>query len=174
MSYTVLTEELSTQVIVFTATLGGAASFTLSWFSIGASLIAPPLLISMLLLRSLTQQVSNQMDYLKFKKIINKMLDDDDLKQTLQPLFMEGEGPVGSSSRIKMGLPDLDKNTTLKYDFIEKSSEELDEFIKQKVKEEFELFAKILCINFCCFSSVNSSNSSEPQFDLLLEQVLLY
>ena len=130
---------LSTQVIVFTATVSGAAGFTLSWFSVGAALVAPPLLTSTLLLRSFTQQILNQRDYLKFKKMVNQMLDDDDLKETLRAVFLEGEGPATSSSRIEMGPSDLDQNPTLKYDFSGKSSEELDEFIKEKVKEEFGL-----------------------------------
>jgi hypothetical protein len=137
VSYAVLSEGLSTQVIVFTATAGGAAGFTLSWFSAGAALVAPPMLISTLLLRSLTQQILNQRDYLKFKKMV--MLEDDNLKETLRAVFLEGEGPVSSSSRIEMGPPDSDKNPILKHDFSGKSSEELDEFIKEKVKEEFGL-----------------------------------
>lgn len=38
-----------------------------------------------------------------------------------------------------MGPSDLDQNPTLKYDFSGKSSEELDEFIKEKINEEFGL-----------------------------------
>jgi len=139
MSYAVLTEGLSIQVIVITATVGGAAGFTLSWFSAGAALIAPPLLISTLLLRSLSQQILNQREYLKFKKVINKILDEDNLKETLRAVFLEDEGPVSSSSRIEMGPPDLDKNPTLKHDFSGKSSEELDEFIKERLKKDFGL-----------------------------------
>jgi len=139
MSYAVLTEELNTQVIIITATIGGAAGFTLSWFSAGVTLIAPPLLISTLLLRSLTQQILNQREYLKFKKMFNKILDSGDLKETLSAFFLESEGPVSSSNRIEMRPPDLDKNPTLKYDFNRKSSEELDEWIKKRVKEEFGL-----------------------------------
>jgi len=78
-----LTEELSTQVIIITATPGGSAYFTLSWFSAGAILIAPPVLISTLLIRSIAQQIVNQKDYSKFKKLVNQMLNDDNLKETL-------------------------------------------------------------------------------------------
>jgi hypothetical protein len=81
--YSILTEGLSTQVIVLTSTLGGAAGFTISWFSVGAILVSPPLLISVLLLRSAAQQILNQRDYSNFKKMVNKMLEDDELKQTI-------------------------------------------------------------------------------------------
>jgi len=117
ITYSILTEGLSTQVIVFTVTAGGAAGFTLSWFSAGAALVAPPLLASVLLLRGFTQQMLNQMEYSKFKKMVNKMLDDDDLKETLRAFFLEGEGSANSSKRIEMGPLDLDQNPALKHDF---------------------------------------------------------
>jgi len=119
--------------------VGGTTGFTLSWFSAGAALVAPPLLISTLLLRSFTQQILNQREYLKFKKMLNKMLDDDDIKETLRTLFLEDEGSASSSNRIEMGFSDLDKNPTLKHDFSEKSSEGFEEFIKERVKQEFGL-----------------------------------
>ena len=82
ITYSLLTEGLSTQVIVITATAGGPAGFTLSWFSAGASLVGPPVLISILLIRSLlirsvAQQIVNQRDYSKFKKLVNQILEDD-------------------------------------------------------------------------------------------------
>ena len=83
LTYSLLNEGLSTQVIVITATAGGIAGFTLSWFSAGATLVATPVLISILLIRSVAQQIVNQRDYLKFKKLVNQMLEKDELKQTV-------------------------------------------------------------------------------------------
>ena len=80
ITYPIISEGLSTQVIVITTTLDGAGGFALSWFSVSAILVSPPVLISVLLLRSATQQISNQRDYSKFKKMVDKMLDDDELK----------------------------------------------------------------------------------------------
>ena len=139
MSFGVLGEGLSTQVIVFSVTAGGAAGFTLSWFSAGAALIAPPLLISTFLLRSFTQQTLNQREYLKFKKMVDKILNDDNIKEKFKGIFVGVEGPVSSSGKIKMGPPDLNENPLLNYDFSKKPNEELDEFIKKRVKEEFGL-----------------------------------
>ena len=70
-------------MIVITATVGGAAGFSLAWFSVGVSLVAPPVLISILLIRSVAQQIVNQRDYSKFKRLVNKMLEDDELKETI-------------------------------------------------------------------------------------------
>ena len=80
ITYSLLTKGLSTQVIVITSIIGGVAQFTISWFSLVVSLITPPLLISVLLSKSVVQQIINQKDYLKFKKIVNKILNDNKLK----------------------------------------------------------------------------------------------
>ena len=135
-TYSLLTEGLSTQVIVLTATAGGAAGFTLSWFSVGANLVAPPLLISALLLRSVTQQFLNQREYSNFKKMVEKMLDDDELKETIRALFMEREVPTPIYGRLEMKPLDFDENSALKYDFNLKSGEDFEEFIKARMKEE--------------------------------------
>lgn len=135
ITYSLLTEGLSTQVIVITATAGGAAGFTLSWFSAGASLVAPSVLISILLMRSGVQQIVNQRDYLKFKKLVNQMLEDDKLKQTIRAFFMEGEVPT--TTGIEMKPWDLDKNSLPEFNF--DSDQTFEEFTKAKMKEELGL-----------------------------------
>jgi hypothetical protein len=82
ITYSLLSEGLSTQVIIITVVAGGATGFTVSWFSAGASLVAPPLLISMVLIRSVAQNIVNKRDYSKFKKLVNQMLENNELKQT--------------------------------------------------------------------------------------------
>ena len=136
ITYSLLTEGLSTQVIVITATAGGAEGFALSWFSAGASLVAPPVLISILLIRSVAHQIVNQRDYSKFKKLVNQMLEDDELKQTIRAFFMEGEVPTTTTS-IEMKLLDSDKNSLPEFNF--KSDQTFEEFIKARMKEELGL-----------------------------------
>lgn len=46
INYPIISEGLSAQVIVITATVGGTSGFILSWFSVGAILVSPPVLIS--------------------------------------------------------------------------------------------------------------------------------
>lgn len=135
ITYLLLTEGLSTQVIVITATAGGAAGFTLSWFSAGASLVAPPVLILMLLTRSVAQQIVNQRDYSKFKKLVNQMLEDDELKQTIRAFFMEGEVPATTGMEMKPW--DSDKNPLPEFNF--DSDQTFEEFIKDRMKEELGL-----------------------------------
>jgi hypothetical protein len=135
ITYALLTEGLNTQVIVITATAGGAAGFTLSWFSTGASLVAPPVLISILLIRSVAQQIINQRDYLKFKKLVNQMLEDDELKQTIRAFFIEGEPPKTTS--IEMKPLDSDKNSLPEFNF--ESDQTFEEFIKARMEEELGL-----------------------------------
>lgn len=139
IAFITLTQGLSTQVIVATVTAGGVIGFTVSWFSVGASLVTPPLLISALLLRSAKQQFLNQREYLKFKKMLQKVLDDEELKETIRVFFTEGDVSISISDRLKMKSLDVDKNSALKYDFNLKSSEDLDDFIKLKMKDELGL-----------------------------------
>jgi len=73
-------EGLSTKVIVITSAAGGSLEFILSWFYACTSLINPPLIISILSIRSIGQQIIDHKDYSKFKKIVNKILVDDELK----------------------------------------------------------------------------------------------
>lgn len=134
ITYSLLTEGLSTQVIVITAISGGAAGFTLSWFSAGASLVAPPVLISILLIRSVAQQIVNQRDYSKFKKLVNRMLEDDELKQTIRAFFIEGEVPT--TTGIEMKPWNSDKNPLPEFNF--DSDQTFEEFIKAR-KEELRL-----------------------------------
>ena len=137
ISYSVLTEGLSIQVIVITATAGGAAGFTLSWFSAGASLVAPPVLISILLIRSVAQQIVNQRDYAKFKKLVTQMLEDDELKQTIRAFFMEGEVP--KANLIEMKPLDSDKTPLPEFNFDLQSDQTPEEFIKARMEEELGL-----------------------------------
>ena len=135
ITYGILTEGVSTQVIVITSTMVGVAGFTISWISAGATLVAPPLLVSSLLLRSVSQQILHQREYWKVKEKFKRLLNDDNIKETLKEVFREIQDPVSSSSRIEMGPSDLDKNPKLKHDFSGKSSEE----IKKTLQEKFGL-----------------------------------
>jgi hypothetical protein len=135
LTYSLLNEGLSTQVIVITTTAGGAAGFTLSWFSAGASLVAPPVLISALLIRSVAQQIVMQRDYSKFKKLVNQMLEDNELKQTIRAFFIEGE--VSTTTGIEMKPWDPVKNPLPEFNF--DSDQTFEDFIKSRMEEEFGL-----------------------------------
>ena len=135
ITYSLLTEGLSTQVIIITATAGGATGFTISWFSVGASLVAPPVLISILLIRSVAQQIGNQRDYSKFKTLVNKMLEDEELKQTIRAFVLEGEVPTATG--IEMKPWDSDKKPLPEFNF--DADQNFEEFIKARIKEELGL-----------------------------------
>ena len=132
ITYSLLTEA---QVIVITTTAGGAAGFTLSWFSVGAAFVAPPVLISMLLIRSVAQQIVNQRDYSKFQMLVKEMLENDEIKQTIRVSFLEGEVPT--TTGIEMKPWDSDKNTLPEFNF--DSDQTFEDFIKTRMKEELGL-----------------------------------
>ena len=131
-----VTEGLSTQWIVITTTAGGAAGFTLSWFAAGVSLVAPTVLISILLIRSLAQQIINLKDFSKFTELVNEMLvEDDELTQTVRAVVMEGEVPTITG--IDMKPWDFDKDPLPEFNF--DSNQTFEEFIKQRMKNELGL-----------------------------------
>lgn len=137
VSYSVLTEVLSTRVIVITATAGGAVGFTLSWFAVGASLAIAPTLISILLLRNVAQQIANQKDYTEFQRLVNQMLDNPELKQTIQALFVEVDVP--KTPAIEMKPWGSNKAPLTEFTFDADQSYDYDEFIKARMKQELGL-----------------------------------
>ncbi len=84
MTYSLLTEGLSTQVTVILVTAGVATGFTLYWFSAGASLVATPALLSVLVIRTIAQRIQHLRDYYTFKKLVNKILEEDKLQKIIQ------------------------------------------------------------------------------------------
>jgi hypothetical protein len=135
ITYSLLSEGLSTQVIIITVVAGGATGFTVSWFSAGASLVAPPLLISMVLIRSVAQNIVNKRDYSKFKKLVNQMLENNELKQTFRAFFIEGEVPT--TTDIKMKPWDSDKNPLPEFNI--DSDQTFEEFIEARIKKQLGL-----------------------------------
>jgi hypothetical protein len=133
ITYSLINEGVNMQVIVLTATVGGAAGFIISWFSTAAALLVPPLVTSTLVIRSLLQQIVNQRDYSKFQKMMNQMLDNDDLKQTIRAFFMEGEVPT--ITPLEMKPFDWDKNSVPQFH----SDQTFEEFIKARMEEELGL-----------------------------------
>jgi hypothetical protein len=102
INYAIAAEKASAQIIVITASLGGALGFVTSWYAVGAIFVSPPLLISFLFLRNATQQISDQKDYSKFKEMVDKLLIYDDIKKTIQAFFNENQLPITSFDRITM------------------------------------------------------------------------
>jgi len=136
LAYAVVTEGLSIQVIVVTTVAGGAVGFTLAWFSAAAALVLPPAVISTLLTRNVVQQIVNQKDYSKFKKMLKQMLEDNEIKQTIRGFYMEGEVPT--TSTLEMKPFDSAKNSVP--EFTEFNSDQtLEEFIKARMEEELGL-----------------------------------
>ena len=130
-------KELSTQVIVFTIILGGAAGFTLSWFSAGASLVAPPLIASTLILRSFTQQLVNYRNYLKFKEMMERILENEEIKPRFRIICTESEPLIVGSEKLIIKLPDVGADPLLTHNFLNEG------FIKARMNNEFKLIEPV-------------------------------
>ena len=111
-------------------------STLLKWLRVGQSLVVPSALISLLLTRSVLQQIFNQREYFKFKELVNKMLqEDEEVKKIVQPFFMEGEVPT--TNVIEMQPRYLDKNHLPEFNF--DSDQTFEKFIKAKMNKELRL-----------------------------------
>jgi hypothetical protein len=144
LSYLILKEGVSSQVIVVTMTAGGITGFVLSWISVGAILVSPGILISFFLLRSGLQQTINQQDYLQFRRMVRKMLEelenDPELKGTIKGYLVE-EFEIFKPNLQKMQSLNFDEKSIIgdRFDFNLKSDEDLDQFVRQRLKEELGL-----------------------------------
>lgn len=124
-----------------TFTVGGTAGFTLSWFSVSTSLVAPPLLLSIFLARSVIQQIINEREFLKFKTLIKRILEDEEWNKTLRVFFIKEE--VSRTTPIEMGACNSNKNSLPEFNFEFEFNQTLEEFIKAKMKEELGLIENL-------------------------------
>ena len=130
--------QLTAQAIAITAASGGTTGFLLSWYSVGAFLVSPPLLISILGLRSIFQQTLNQAEYRHFKKMLDELLSKNkDLTETLKTVLNDEEPPFTNIKR-KEAFP-IDADAILRHDFESTSDQSFEEFIKNQIKDEFGL-----------------------------------
>lgn len=101
ITYGLIQQGMSTQVIVITSTVGGATGFVLAWNSVGATLIATPVLLATLGVRSVIQQLIAERDYLKVKKILERVLEDKKIQETIHIVFEKGDVPTTSLVNMK-------------------------------------------------------------------------
>ena len=140
ITYALITEGLSTQVIVITSTAGGILGFTISWLSAGASLVIPPVVLSILSIRSVAEQIVNTKEYSKFKRLVSEMLQKSKSKKTIRAFFVEGEVPVTTTPGLEMKPWSVEKNPLPEFNSNIDSDQTLEEFIKARMKEELGLF----------------------------------
>jgi hypothetical protein len=72
-------------------------------------------------------------------KRIFELQRDDEIRETIRVAFMEGDVPTPISGLLEMKPLDFYKDGVLNYDFDLKSDEDLEDFIKAKMKEELGL-----------------------------------
>lgn len=136
LKYLVFGEGVNVQIIVITMTVGGVTGFLLSWFSLGTTFLAPPVLASFYMMRSLSQQISHNREYPKLKNFVNELLQDEEIKSTIRAVVVDEEIIIPSTS-IEMKPWDSGKNSMPEFNF--ESDQTLEEFTKSKLKEELGL-----------------------------------
>jgi len=129
--YCFLNEGLDNKMIAFTSLVGGTLGFTASWLYVGTTLIMPSLLLSTFLSKSIIERFLHHQEYLSFKNNFSKLLEQqDEIKQKFQAFLIEEPSPIA----IKL---EKIKNKVYLTDYDLKSTENFEQFLKARTKEEF-------------------------------------
>lgn len=97
----ITSNEVNPQIIVIAMTSGGSIGFTLSWVSAGTILVSPPVIASILLLRSFTQQIIHNIQFLQLKNRFNELLKDEEIREEIQTLLIDTQKKINNSNKIK-------------------------------------------------------------------------
>lgn len=93
--------------------------------------MSPPILISGLLLQSVFQQIINQRDFLKLKYMLNKILEDEEIRANLYATFINPPESETNTNNIQMKAF-IGHDNTFGPDFTFQPDQRLDEFIQIK------------------------------------------
>lgn len=113
IDYHIFGADPNVQVIIMTTALGTTTGFFMPWFLAGITLIAPPILFSTLIGRSIFQQIKNICEALAFKTLVDEIISSNkETKKRLRVVFVEDENYI---LVLNMENPQTDNN--LKYNF---------------------------------------------------------
>jgi hypothetical protein len=135
--YAIIKDGLKIQVAVITIVAGGAIGFISLWLDVGSILTSPLLLVAILGMRSVHQQILNFKDFLQFEKILADILQNEGVTKTVRITYIENESPV--AGKLTMEQMPLNTESVGQYDFNMKSEEQLDEFVKNAMKDQLGL-----------------------------------
>ena len=133
MDYQIFGTGPNVQVIVITTALGTTTGFVMSWFSAGITLIAPPILLSTFIGRSIFEQIKNIREALAFKKLVDDIISsNEETKKRLRVLFVEDENYTPA-----LNMENLQTDNNLKYNF--EHVDDPDELIRDIMSQELGL-----------------------------------
>lgn len=110
----IITDEISKEIAFIAICSGGAAGFVLSWFAVGAVLIAPPTLLSAFFLRSMYQQYLHNGQYREILNFSKKLIKDEEFREETISMFIEAKKRIENSNRITLKHLNCNKNTAIK------------------------------------------------------------
>jgi hypothetical protein len=132
-------EGLDIEVTVITVAVGGGMGVVISWLSVGSMLISPILLTSLLGMRSIHQQILNLKDFVQFEKMLVDILEDEEVTKTVRITYVEHESLTPASQKLTMQPIEFDQESVIKYDFSVKSDKDLEDFIKNTMRDPLGL-----------------------------------
>jgi len=106
----VVLDPISREVVAIACCTGGAMGFIVSWFSVAATLVAPPTILSVFLVRSLAQQIQHNKEYTK----IGRFLNDENFQENIKSIFIDAQKRIDNSNKIKLEHLNWNKNPAIK------------------------------------------------------------
>lgn len=103
-------DPLTGQSIIMTVVFGGTTGFIVSWIGVGVTL-ATNLLGVVFLSRSLTQQVSNHLEYIKFRNQVLNLVKDEEFQSTIDRIGIKKRI---ETNKLKLKTLNWEKNPAIK------------------------------------------------------------
>jgi hypothetical protein len=110
----IVLDATSLKVVVIACCTGGATGFVVSWFSAAAALVIPPMVVTLVLGRSLAQQIQSNRNYNKFLENIHICLKDKISQKDIQSIIISAQKEIDNSKSIKLSHLNWNKNRAIK------------------------------------------------------------
>ena len=102
------------EIAIMASCVGGTASFVSAWLSVGATLSASPIILSVLLMRGFVQQIIHNIEYTKFKDNILRVLQEKEFKKEFRSILEEAQKRINNANAIKLKHLNWNKNPAIK------------------------------------------------------------
>jgi hypothetical protein len=100
----------SLEIVAIACCTGGATGFVVSWLSAATTLMAPPTLLALLVVRSLGQQIRFNREYAKFIKTTGMLLKDKNFQEGIKSIIIDAQKKLDNFDSIKLGHLNWNRN----------------------------------------------------------------
>lgn len=107
-------DSVSPEFAVIACCAGGTTGFVASWFAVGTILFAPPTILSVFLMRSLSQQITDYVEYTKFQNTLDRFFKNEDYDNKIRSVINKDYKQIANSESIKLEYLKWNQNPAIK------------------------------------------------------------